>query len=231
MINKVNTFFASLDGILRTPGQALGSLMSSKKWVPYLIFIMLTVLILSFATFPYMADQMSEVMKDSKFADYFEGQNFDFRNFSFGQKIFVLLPEQISLFVIIGVGAFFTYLFFGIGGAEGQYINYFSIVVGASLIDVVFPKMVETISLIFNVKLAGLLSPAFLISGADQKSFLSILFSRFDIFSVWYTIAIALGIAYFSKLSKKKSIYISFIYLIFKALVISGFSFFFMSMI
>jgi hypothetical protein len=231
MIEKINSLLSGLDGIIRTPGPSLGNLMENKKWVPYFVFILLTVMILSFVTFPYAADQMSEILQDSNLADYFQDQNFDFRSLSFGQKMFILIPELVFIFIVIGVGAFFTYLFFGIGGAEGLYINYFAIVTGASLIDIVFPKMVETVSLIFNVKLLGLLSPAVLIPGGDAKSFIHIFVSRFDIFSVWYTIAIALGIAYFSKLDIKKSMTISVIYLIFKALVISGFSFLFLSMV
>ncbi len=231
MIEKINSLFAGLDGIIRTPGPSLGNLMGSKKWVSYFVIILVTVFILSFVTFPYAADQMSEMMEDSSLADYFQDQDFDFHSLSFGQKMFVLIPELVFVFIVIGIGAFFTYLFFGIGGAEGLYINYFAIVTGASLIDIVFPKMVETISLIFNVKLLGFLSPAVFIPGGDAKSFIHIFVSRFDVFSVWYAIAIALGIAYFSKLDIKKSMTISGIYLIFKALVISGFSFLFLSMV
>ena len=230
MIEKINSLFAGLDGIIRTPGPSLGNLMGSKKWVPYFVVILVTVFILSFVTFPYAADQMSEMMQDSSLADYFQDQNFDFHSLSFGQKLFVLIPELVFIFIVIGIGAFFTYLFFGIGGAEGLYINYFSIVTGASLIDIVFPKMVETISLVFNVKLLGFMSPAVFYSG-EAKSFIHILISRFDIFSIWYTIAIALGIAFFAKIDKKKALTISFIYLVFKALVMSGFTFLFMSMV
>ncbi len=230
MIEKINSLFAGLDGIIRTPGPSLGTLMGNKKWVPYFVFILLTVMILSFVTFPYAADQMSEMLQDSNLADYFQDQNFDFHSLSVGQKMFVLIPELLFVFIVIGVGSFFTYLFFGIGGAEGLYINYFSIVTGASLIDIVFPKMIESISLIFNVKLLEFMSPA-LFYGGEAKSFFHVFVSRFDIFSIWYTIAIALGIAYFTKIDKKKALSISVIYLIFKALVISGFSFFFMSMV
>lgn len=231
MMEKINSLFAGLDGIIRTPGNTLGNLMESKKWVPYFILILLTVMILSFVTFPYAADQMSEMLQDSNLADYFQDQDFDFHSLSFGQKMFVLIPELIFIFLVIGIGAFFTYLFFGIGGAEGLYINYFALVTGASLIDIVFPKMIETISLIFNVKLLGFLSPAVFIPGADAKSFIHILISRFDVFSIWYAIAIALGIAYFAKMDKKKALIVSFVYLLFKALVIAGFSFLFMSMV
>jgi len=229
MIEKINALFSGLDGIIRTPGPSLGLLMESKRWVPYFVFVLITVLVLSFVTFPYAAEQMSEILQDSRLGEYFQDQNFDIRHLSFGQKLFVLIPELFSIFMVIGIGAFFTYLFFGIGGGEGVYINYFSLAAGASLIDIVFPKMIEAISLIFSVKLLGFFSPALFFSGGNAKSFLHIFVSRFDIFSVWYTIAIALGIAYFSKLDKKKSLIISFLYLIFKALVISGFTFFFLS--
>ncbi len=227
MMEKINALLFGLEGIIRTPGSSLGSLMENKKWVPYFVFILLTVFILSFVTFPYAAEQMSEIIQDSNLGEYFQSRNFDIRNLSFGEKLFVLIPELFSVFIVIGTGAFFTYLFFGIGGSEGVYINYFSLVTGASLIDIVFPKMIESVSLIFNVKLLGFFSPALFFSGAGEKSFIYILASRFDIFSVWYTVAIALGIVYFSKIDKKKALTISFIYLLFKALVISGFTFLF----
>ena len=78
--------------------------------------------------------------------------------------------------------------------------------------------------------LLAFLSPAVFYSG-EAKSFIHILISRFDIFSVWYTIAIALGIAFFAKIDRKKALTISFIYLVFKALVLSGFTFLFISIV
>lgn len=225
MIEKINTYFSQLEGIITSPGPALGGLMKSKKWVPVFIFILVSILILSYISFPYTAEQMSELLKDSSLAEYMEEQNFSFHNISFTQKLFLIVPELIFLFIIIGTGAFFTFLFFGIGGAEGVYINYFSIVTGASLIDIVFPKITESISLIFKVKLFGLLSPLILLPGSDPKALSTILISKFDVFSIWYTIALALGIAHFSKMGIRKSITISVIYFLFKVAVLSAFSF------
>ncbi|MEN8153925.1 MAG: hypothetical protein ABFR75_07860 [Acidobacteriota bacterium] len=225
MIEKINSYFSQLEGIITSPGPTLGGIMKSKNWVPVFIFILISILILSYVTLPYTMEQMSEVLKDSSLSEYMEEHNINLSNISFVQKLFMVVPELIFLFIIIGAGAFFTFLFFGIGGAEGIYINYFAIVTGASLIDIVFPKILESVSLIFNVKLFSLISPLILFPGSDPKSLTTILISRFDVFSIWYTIALALGIAHFSKISIKKSMTISVIYFLFKVIILSAFSF------
>lgn len=205
--------------------------MKDKRWIPFLTFVLIVIFILSFLSLPYTLDKMSEVMKNSQMSAFFEGHDLNYDTLSFIQKILFVVPELLSVFIVIGVGAFFTYLFFGVGGAEGIYINYFTLVSAASLIDLVFPRIVETFASIFHLNILGYFSPAVLLGITGQKSFISIFISRFDYFSIWYAIVIALGIAFFSKLSIKKSMSISFIYLIFKVLIISAFTFFFMGSI
>jgi hypothetical protein len=227
MLERLNKFFSELEQIITKPAETLGKIMKDKKWVPAITFILIIIFILSFISLPYTLDKMSEVMKNSQMANFFEEHNLNYDSLSFIQKIFFVFPELLSVFIIIGIGAFFTYLFFGVGGAEGLYVNYFALVSAASLIDIVFPKIVDTFSSIFHLNILGYFSPAFLFGMSGQKTFLSIFISRFDYFSIWYAVAIALGIAYYAKLSVKKSMTISFIYLLFKVLIISLFTLFF----
>ncbi len=227
MIERLNNFFRELEEIITKPGKTLGKIMDEKRWLSYLAFILIIIFILSFISLPYTLDKMSEIMQNSQMSDFLSNNNLNYENLSFIQKIFFVFPEIFSVFLIIGVGAFFTYLFFGTSGVDGLYINYFSIVTAASLIDIVFPKIVETFSSIFHLKILSYFSPAVLFGLNQQKSFLSIFVSRIDYFSIWYTIVVALGIACFAKISIKKSMIISSVYFVFRILVISAFSFFF----
>ncbi len=227
MLVRLNKFFSELEQIITKPAETLGRIMKDKRWIPAITFILIIIFILSFISLPYTLDKMSDVMKNSQMSNFFEEHNLNYDSLSFIQKIFFVFPELFSVFIIIGVGAFFTYLFFGVGGAEGLYINYFSLVSAASLIDIVFPKIVDTFSSIFHLNILGYFSPAMFFGMVGEKTFLSIFISRFDYFSIWYTVVIALGISWYSKMSIKKSMIISFLYLLFKVLIFSLFTLFF----
>lgn len=231
MLEKLNIFFTELEGIITKPGKTLGKIMETKRWIPAITFILIVIFILSFISLPYTLDKMSELMQNSQMSGLFEDHNLNYESLSFIQKIFFVFPELLSVFIVIAVGAFFTYLFFGVGGAEGLYINYFALVSSASLIDIVFPKIIDAFASIFHLNILGYFSPVALFGMVGQKSFLSILISRFDYFSIWYAIVIALGIAWFAKISIKKSMIISAVYFLFKVVIFAAFSFFFMGSI
>jgi len=64
----------------------------------------------------------------------------------------------------------------------------------------------------------------------DFRSLPFLILSQFDFFSIWYLLALALGIAYFTKISPQKSITIVVLYFLFKSLVFVSFSYFSMKL-
>jgi len=64
----------------------------------------------------------------------------------------------------------------------------------------------------------------------DFRSLPYIILSQFDFFSVWYLAALTMGIAFFAKISLKKSITIVVLYFLFKSLFFVSFSYFSMKL-
>jgi hypothetical protein len=60
----------------------------------------------------------------------------------------------------------------------------------------------------------------------DFRSLPYIILSQLDLFSLWYLLALALGIAHFAKLSLQKTIMVMVLYFLFKSLVFISFSYF-----
>jgi hypothetical protein len=68
------------------------------------------------------------------------------------------------------------------------------------------------------------------VPGLDFRSLPFIVLAQFDFFSLWYLVALALGIAAFTRFSAKKSIVIAALYFLFKSLVFIAFSYFTMKL-
>lgn len=159
--------------------------------------------------------QSQELLKESQISEYLsEDELVDFQNMTGSRRIMVSLWGTFITFLVLVVAAFFIYLFYGIGGTEGVYANYFTIVVNASIIDTVFPLLLGIISILSGIGIAAFSNLANLLALAPN-TMAYLIVSQIDIFNIWYLIAVALGIAVFSKISQKKSLFIAGIYFIF----------------
>jgi len=212
-------FLKDLKGILSSPGATLGKLMEKKQWVATLTLILTFVFIFSYISAPAKMAKSQELLKDSEVADYLtEEQLEDFQNITSTKRIMVALWAAFIALIILTVASFFIYLFYGIGGTEGVYSNYFSIVVNASIIDTILPLLLGILSFFSGIGIAAYSNLANILALAPNTiTFLVV--SQFDIFQIWYLIAIALGVAVFSKISQKKSLIIVLIYFVFTAIL------------
>jgi hypothetical protein len=207
---SVNDIF----GIIKTPGKTLGQVMKDVNWIPMFLLLILAVGIFSYIAFPA---KMAKMIEDPHMAELMGQDRADY--FVDTSPFARLMGSFITLFMLflsIVFGAFFLYLFFGIGGSDGLYSNYFALVTHASLIDVFFPSLLSTISLLVGISLAPFGTPLLTIFSPTPNSFLALVFGSINVFAIWYHIVVAAGISVFSQLGFRKCILISFLYFFFK---------------
>lgn len=215
----MSDYLKDLKGIISSPGPTLGKLMEKKQWTATLVLILAFVFIFSYMTAPAKIAKSQELLQESEIADYVpEDQLENFQKITGTKRIMVSLWAVFIAFVILAVASFFIYLFYGIGGAEGVYSNYFSIVVNASIIDTVLPLILGILSVLSGIGIAAYSNLANILN-LFPNTITYLIVSQFDIFHIWYLIAVALGIAVFSKISQKKSLIIVLVYFIFTAIL------------
>ena len=218
-----NSFIEDLVGIFKTPGQTLGKLMKSRNWVPMFLILVIIMGLVTYFTFPA---KMAQMAKDPRYAEIMGGEKAPyFVNNSTFARTMGTFTSVFVLFVTLVMGAFFLYLFFGIGGSDGLFNNYFTLVVHASVIDVVIPLLLSSLSIVTGIGFSAVATPFNLILSPDPKSFIFLVLGALNIFTLWYHVVVAAGIHVFSNLSFKKCMTISILYFLFKAVVSVGFSY------
>lgn len=131
----------------------------------------------------------------------------------------------VGMFISISMGAFFVYLFFGIGGVDGTYSEFFSLVVNASVIDTLIPNVINTFFLLVWGSMAIFPNAALLVPGLEPNSFTFLALSRIEIFSIWYIVALSAGAAVFAGMKLRKTLFVGIIYFLFKAMIGVAFSY------
>ncbi len=219
-----STVLKDVGGILSAPGQTISRLMKEKKWLPVFLFVVLGA---ALCTNIMLSLGITQMAADSGLAESLPGAQFMDIAAAPGllERIFITIITLLGYSLSFVVGAFFIYLFFGIGGTEGYYKNYFRAVAAASVIDTLIPALRDTLSLIFEVNLVALTNLSTLFPSLTPPTFRFFLVLQVDLFTLWYLIAIAAGVAVFAKISFKKSLFIAGLYFFFSALVSASFSY------
>jgi len=189
------------------PGASLARSMEEKEYRIAIIVIFLSAILLSYVTMPLAMERASEMAGGAG------GQ------ISIGFA-FVALAAIFAIFMSLAIGAFMVYLFFGAAGAKGEYGHFFALVVNASLIDTAIPNVLQAISLATGSGIVKYTSLAGYISNLTEKSLAQLTCSQLNIFSIWYIVAIVLGVSAFSKLSLGKTAIIGALYFFFKSVVV-----------
>ncbi|NIM12998.1 MAG: hypothetical protein GTO45_12800 [Candidatus Aminicenantes bacterium] len=220
---KFSSFLSDVAGIISTPATTLGTLMKEKRWVPVFLLLVITIGILTYIIHPLQMKQLSEQAQATGYFSEEEASYF-FSTSTFSRFMVCALLTLVRTLRLV-FGAFFVYLFYGIGGAEGEYSNYFSLVTNASIIDILFPYLMNFFSLLSAANIAALSKPALLLFSPDSMSLNSFILARLDVFDIWYVIVIAAGVHVFSKMNFRKSLIISILYFLFKAFIGVAFGF------
>jgi hypothetical protein len=227
----MNGFINNVIGVITSPASAVAKAMAEKRWPAALVLVLLVTAICTYVTYPVTKVEQAKFIRDSEMAEKLSDQQLaDLDKFTPTQRASGAVFSAVFAALVLVVGAFFVYLFFKVGGVEGLYVNYFSGVAQASVLDMVLGGILKSTLVMLKKTMMVHTGLTMFFPGLDFRSLNFILLSQFDFFSLWYLTALALGIAAFAKIPLKKSLVITVMYFLFKSLVLVAVSFFTMKM-
>jgi hypothetical protein len=227
----MNEFIGDFFGVIGNPAQAIARVMGKKRWQASLALILLVTAIVTFITFPITKVEQAKFIRDSEMADKLNDEQLaSLDRFTPVQRASSALYAAVFASLALVLGAFFVYLFFKVGGAEGNYVHYFSGVALASMLDMVLGGVLKGALILLKKTILVHTGLTMFFPGLDFRSLPFIVLAQFDFFSLWYLVALALGIAAFTRFSAKKSIFIAALYFLFKSLIFIAFSYFTMKL-
>jgi hypothetical protein len=219
-------------GIIDNPGPTIGRVMDKKRWLGVFALILLTTVIVTYLTYPITKAEGAKFIRDSEMADKLsEEQLAGLDQFTPGQRLFGALTQMPLAAIMLLLAAFFIYLFFKVAGAAGDFSHYFSAVAHASLLDMFLGGVVKAVLVSIKKTMFVHTGLTIFFPALDFRSLSYLVLAQFDFFSLWYLLALALGIAHFTKISLKKSITVIVFYFIFKSLIFISFSHFSMKLL
>jgi hypothetical protein len=228
----MNEFVKDFMDVLGNPGPTIGKIMDKKRWLAVFILILLGTSIVSYISYPVTKVEGAKFIRDSGMADKLsEEQLANLDKFTPAQRFFGALTQLPMAALVMLFGAFFVYLFFKVAGAEGIFINYFSGVVQASLLDMFLGGILKGVLIALKKTMFVETGLTMFFPAMDFRSLPYIILSQFDLFSIWYLLALTLGIAHFTKISLQKASTVMILYFIFKSLVFVSFSYFSMKLL
>ncbi len=218
-------------GIVRTPTDTLGEVMSQKRWQVAFTVLLLVAFILSFLSAPIVMKANFE-----KNPDLYASFPGDGDIGIVGQVLMGLSAVFVYVLRLILV-TFFIYLFYTIFGAEGLFVNYFALVTNASLVTIMIPEIFKSLYLLISGTIINPFNLTLLFDFSERASWSFYILSVFDLFQIWFILMIAFGVFGFFKKTKekweearfslKKSFMIATAYFAFKSVVIILFSYLF----
>jgi hypothetical protein len=228
----MNEFINDIIGVFANPGPTIGKVMDKKRWLGVFTIILLTTAILTYVSYPVTKVEGAKLIRDSEMANKLsEEQLANLDKFTPAQRVIGALTQLPMAAIMLLLGAFFVYLFFKVAGAEGIFSNYFSGVVHASLLDMFLGGILRTALISLKKTMLVETGLTMFFPALDFRSLPYIILSQFDFFSIWYLLALTLGIACFAKIGPRKSIAVVVLYFLFKSLVFVSFSYFSMKLI
>jgi hypothetical protein len=227
----MNEFVNDLSGVIATPARAVAKAMEGKRWRAALLLILVVTAACTFVTFPVTKAEQARFIRDSEFAEKLSDEQLaDLDKFTPMQRAMGAVYAAAFAALTLAIGAFFIYLFFKVGGAEGLYVNYFSGVALASVLDMVLGGALKSALVVLKKTVMVHTGLTMFFPGLDFRSLPFLALAQFDFFSLWYLAALALGIAVFAKIGLKKSLVITALYFVFKSLILVAVAFFSMRM-
>ncbi len=227
----MNEFIGDFIGVIGSPAQAIARVMEKKRWKAALAAILLVTAVVTFITYPITKVEQAKFIRDSEMADKLSDEQLvNLDHFTPGQRINSSLFAVVFAALALVLGTFFVYLFFKVGGAEGNYVHYFSGAALASTLDMILGGVLKGFLILIKKTMLVHTGLTMFFPGLDFRSLPFIVLSQFDFFSIWYLVALALGIAAFSNFSPKKSVVIAAFYFLFKSLIFIAVSYFTMKL-
>jgi hypothetical protein len=228
----MNEFINDFWGVIGNPAATIARVMDKKRWQAALVLILMVTAIVTFITFPITKTEQAKFIRDSEMADKLsEEQLAGLDKFTPTQRITGSLFALVFSGLTVVVAAFFVYLFFKVAGCEGNYVNFFSGVAHASILDMVLGGILKGALILLKKTMMVHTGLTMFFPGLDFRSLQFIVLAQFDFFSIWYLVALALGIAVYARIGLKKSVSVTIAYFLFKSLVFIAFSYLTMKLV
>lgn len=227
----MNGLTADLIGIINSPAATVARVMEAKRWKAAFALILLVTALVTFVTFPVSKADQAKMIRDSEIADKLNDEQLaGLESFTPFQRVMGSVYAVCFAALALVLSAFFIYLFYKVAGAEGLYVNYFSAVAQASVLDMVLGGILKGGLILLKRTVLVQTGLTLFFPGLDFRSLPFIVLSQFDFFSLWFLAALALGIAVFAKMAPRKSFGIAALYFLFKGLILVTLSYFSMKM-
>lgn len=200
--------------VFTSPGKLMASLAERPKVLLTLILAAIPIDLLYFLRMPLYKDFLRNTLIQQSQGSYMQSLGVEMTP----EMIEAQLPMQVTLGLIttpVGIiimmllTALICFAIFRIMGGEGKYKAYLSVVSHASVITVLYTLLLIPISYITgSLNLTPpVTSLATLVAKDAVGPVIFGILSSLDLFSIWYYVVIAIGMAAVSKL-KKKNVYI-----------------------
>jgi hypothetical protein len=223
----MSEFINDFIGVVADPARTIARVMEKKRWQAALVVLLLVTAACTFITFPITKAEQAKLIRDSEMADRLNDEQLaGLDRFTPVQRVTGAVYAAVFSALSLIVGAFFIYLFFKVGGTEGLYVNYFSAVAHASILDMILGGVLKSILVLAKKTMMVHTGLTMFFPGLDFRSLPFMVLAQFDFFSIWYLLALALGIAVFANISTQKSVFIAILYFFFKSLIFISLSYF-----
>ncbi len=228
----MNELLRDLIGVVNNPGPTIGAVMDKKRWLAVFSLILLATAVMSYITYPVTKVEGAKLIRDSEMANRLSEEQLDnLDKFTPAQRLFGAMTQMPMAALMMLFSAFFIYMFFKAAGAEGTFNNYFCGVAYASVLDMLLGGAIKGALISIKKTMFVHSSLTLFFPDLNFRSLPYAILSQFDFFSFWYLVALALGIAVFTKGTWRKSVTVMVFYFLFKSLVFVSFSYFSMKVL
>ncbi len=207
-------FFKRLLWVFTSPGKLMASLAERPKVLLTLILAAIPLDLLYFLQMPLFKDYTRNTLIQTSQSSYMQSLGLEMTP----EMIEAQLPMQVNTILIgtpvqaiimILISALICFAIFRIMGGEGKFKAYLSVVSHANVITVLYTLLLIPITYITGTLnlTSSITSLSTLVSKDAVSPVLYGILNGIDLFSIWYYVVAAIGMAAVSKL-KKKNVYI-----------------------
>ena len=207
-----------MKGVFTRPGPALATAARERRFMAALLIVFLVVGFCGWLTAPLQMERSRAMLAQSSLSQYMEGEA-GLTAHGWQRAVIAVWVALMSLLAVVIV-AFLLYLFYGVSGVEGQYANFFSLTIHAALIGTVLSRLLVTAGVLTNQPLMLWISPGGWAKTAGIQGPLVSILGQMDLFTLWFILAVALGVSAWSGISRGRSLAVALGYLVFKSVVL-----------
>lgn len=219
MTVSVESQLARITGVFTRPAPTLAAAARDRRFMAAMLILILVVGLCGWISAPLQMERSRAMLQQSSLNEYMQGEAINLTAQGWQRVAISAWVALMSLLAVVIV-AFLLYLIYGVAGVEGQYSHFFSLTVNAALIGTVLPRILMTIASMTDLPFHAWASPGGWVRLAGMKGPLVSVIGQMDIFTIWFLLAVALGISAWSGISRSRSLGVALGYLVFKSVVL-----------